>query len=65
MITEVHKETVSSLYCFKVGAEKDLDTTTNQCHLLSGNAVTMQVVLLSSCENLLGKLVVLTQNVPY
>lgn len=74
MIMEVHKETVSSLYFFKVGAEKDLDTTTNQCHLLdtttnqchllSGNTVTMKVIL-SSCKNLLEKLVVLRKNVPY
>lgn len=31
MITEVHQETVSSLFCFKVRVEKDLGMTTDQC----------------------------------
>lgn len=39
IITEAHQETVSSIYGFKVNAEKNLKTTDDQCFPLSGSTV--------------------------
>lgn len=44
MIVGVHQESISSLCCFKVTVEKELEAMTNQGLFLSGNTVTVKVL---------------------